>query len=103
MRATLPRGAACVTLGSPYCVPPLACPEKGGGVRNACLPARRAHALAALLLVSIACAPSAPNPGPAAAGAGGGAAAERPAPAGAAGDGAAGAPGSIVLAPPERL
>ena len=72
-------------------------------MRNACLPGRRIHGLAALLLVSIACAPSAPNPGPAAAGTGGGAAAERPAPGGAAVDSAAGAPGSIVLAPPERL
>src|SRR5438105_3008108 len=102
MRATTPRAAAYVTLGSPYRVP-LACPRKGGGVHNVCLPGRRIHGLAALLLVSIACAPSAPNPGPAAAGTGGGAAAERPAPGGAAVDSAAGAPGSIVLAPPERL
>src|SRR5712672_1643015 len=104
MQATTPRAAACVTLGSPYRVPPLACPKKGGGMRTACSPAGRTLRLAALLLLSIACAPAGPSPGPAAAGTGAGATTERPAAAAAVANGdAAGAPGSIVLAPPERL
>src|SRR5262249_32450300 len=67
-----------------------------------CLPWRRPHGLGALLLLAIACAPSATKAGPAT-GAGGGAAAERPAPSEGAANSAAGAPGSVALAPPERL